>query len=434
LPSLGAATVRGAFSPAAAEESPFPFLEALLNLIRVLAKKNYLITKDECFRKWVDCLHPYYEKIISSRDLSLRFSWFSGPELGFLTQLVLLGTPDSRLPPLVLSLLQTKHVHLSKDIFNNIFEVAEGSLEGRLSQLNIRKDEDEQVTKEDVLKIRDMYSSMVLPHSNVKGGTLTERNSGEPLLATDWIFQPIIIMYNEELAAGHIDGEEVDLPAAAKAEKENLQLKKLDLCLQWVSLELSTKSSLSPTESGLLLSRLLLTFVLDCSPFLHSSTAVRLQMCLTHLCQASSGRFNLSSVPGLLSSPKELYGRILEEYAASSYGNALFAMAALLPSLAGPELASVLWLDHAEDLSMFNVTSQDLPAPLNVQSFVVQSANDDIIEAMVRAVASGAVDAKRNPLLFAIAKENITVTQKSPRILGHIEVLKQKGLLPADYL
>ncbi len=129
------------------------------------------------------------------------------------------------------------------------------------------------------------------------------------------------------------------------------------------------------------------------------------------------------------------YTTVVEEYFASSYGDPLFAILVLLPTMtanSGREaLVQHLWRDCAENLSALRLSPSDLPAPLSVESFVSPAESEDVVDALVRAVAGGRVDPDRNPLLFLIAARGISSSpQRNYKVLEkHRDILAEKGVM-----
>jgi len=403
LPSLGAAGKNGGFSPCSQRHSAFPAALAVLNLVSELAKVNVGIKRDPELRKWLAGCQPYLERLLSEK-LSLKSSWFVDSELLFLVQLVNLDCAQARLPSVVLSLLQTRHGKLAKGVFDKIFQE---SLEIKLLDLDLGEE------RQTLARIRDMYRNIVLPRKSAEDAGLTERNAGEPLLASDWPFQPITTLFELEQEP-HADGEE---DPGEKVQREASEVQVVTLTLRWIALNWSQMQLATPEDAGTWLTRLLVAFLLDCSPNLSAECAKWLRKCLNELCRISRGNFKLKSVPGLTST-KEFYSRVLEEYSASSYGNDLFALAAILPSKVMPE---VLWRDHLDDLPTMRVA--ELPEPMTAADFIGHD-----VQAYVKAVLSEHVRRERNPLLFYIAEENIIRQGESEEVRRVKDLLRAKNI------
>ena len=115
-------------------------------------------------------------------------------------------------------------------------------------------------------------------------------------------------------------------------------------------------------------------------------------------------------VPGI-DDMADFYRQLVAQHAAVSYGDDLFSLAVLIPTGSGnAQLRDILWLDNQDALRAFKLTPDQLAAVgLSIEAFrdSREEASADRIRAYAGAVISGRIVAKRNPVLFSIAKENV---------------------------
>ncbi len=239
LPGLGAMCRGGVPVPtglagSTSSSSPFRLASSAMKLGSALGKDVRAASS-----KWLarEC-GSYLAAVCRERErLSLRSSWFGADEVTFLARAAAAleeGTKSEigaeRIARTALGLLQTSHAFLVGDVFHQVLEVSflhvpksgicfhfvcdfnrisfshlsfqevtsQTSLEMGLEQLNVDTAAAARSSFAD--SARQLYSS-VLPLSRGKTRTvptksLTISNSGEQLLPTDWIFLPLLELYN----------------------------------------------------------------------------------------------------------------------------------------------------------------------------------------------------------------------------------------------
>ena len=96
---------------------------------------------------------------------------------------------------------------------------------------------------------------------------------------------------------------------------------------------------------------------------------------------------------------------------------------------------SVLWIDHPHCLRLITVNEEVLPQKVidgikhgwNVQTFVVNKENKDLVRAYVKHLINENITEKRNPLLFAIARANVIENIKNDvKLSKEIKLILEK--------
>ena len=223
-------------------------------------------------------------------------------------------------------------------------------------------------------------------------------NHGETLLPADWQFLPLLTMLNTK----------------KEDQASSEEISTIQSCLAWVRIMNTCIGAKNPVFG---FSRLATVFLAASDLFLDSDIQNSIRLCLNDLIRNNNKNkkslvFKNVQIPGI-DSFIELYKELVEQYQAVSYGNPLFSQIVLIPLTKGndQELHSVLWSDHLECLRSMTLKSDDLIAPLTVDSFVDHSENKDIMRAYVKALLTKTVIPKRNPLLFQICIANLKATK-----------------------
>ncbi len=440
LPSLGITSQN--LKLVAREDSPFRLLAGVSHLALTLLRLNPCIGDEPQVRadlsSWLLSLGSYPLEVLTvSRKMGLKSNWFVKDETFFLHNILLI---DERIRALklegqaagsLLCLLHTEHKHMAEEPFYKVFRNADYKLlEEKFSHLGMEEvllPPAPEHSKARVVEIMEVYARY-LPRNtkNVQIETLTERNSGELLFPSDWRFLPILEAFTKD--------QEEPLEEERQDSTSSEYLKNIELSLHWISLELAGwKRSMTPSEASLYLSRLMTVFMFSNSIFLEKSIKKYLGFCFCQVVKVSEGKSDFAQpIPGVTPSFTEFYAQAWSQYGAVSYGDSLFSLALILPTIKESKLKTIMWLDNADMLNSFRLSERDLPDPIDIDWFVCKEKQDPdgegLIEAYVRAILGGKVTELRTPLLFKIAKENIAQNKEAKVISRCRNALVQHGV------
>ena len=413
LPSLKSFAFRGELAFSASEKSPFNLLASVsklllrfLNLHKNLPKfklQNLLENKK---------LLRYLQKIPNFGSANLG-AWFLTNEIDFLVNILFLNDHGQGL---VLD-LKLRH-KLAHSLIPLIQERNKNALSGLMAKLLETFDDHEIVEKLGSLRFGDEKSHLkqVLEMNEMreiykkylpmnKTGlenpefiqTLTVKNSGEALLPKDWVFLPLLHIFNQSESQG------------SKFELSEENQKDILACLRMVCLDIMNRTFLETGQFELIFSRLITVFLVSPSLFFEEEISQMLKACLQEMLlkidQENVPDFE-NKIPGI-ESFRDLYLRLIEQYSSVSYGNSLFGLMVILPTAFSSKLRSSLWLDNLENLRGFLLNEDSLPNNFGIQKFNLDSADPELLNAYAKAVISKTLDSKRTPLLFKIAALNL---------------------------
>ncbi|XP_021496256.1 RNA polymerase II-associated protein 1 isoform X1 [Meriones unguiculatus] len=250
----------------------------------------------------------------------------------------------------------------------------------------------------------------------------------EPLLPTDWPFQPLIQLYHQatDTASG--------LPAA---DTLGIAMR----VLQWVLvLESWRPEALWAVPPAARLARLMCMFLVDSelfreTPIQHLVTALLARLCRPQVLPS----LNLDCpLPGLSSFP-DLYASFLEHFEAVSFGDHLFGALVLLPLQRRftVTLRLALFGEHVGVLRALGLPLTQLPVPLECYT---EPAEDSLalLQLYFRALVTGALRPRWCPILYvvAVAHVNSFIFSQDPKSSDEVKAARrsmlQKTWLLAD--
>nr|XP_048315611.1 RNA polymerase II-associated protein 1 isoform X3 [Myodes glareolus] len=250
----------------------------------------------------------------------------------------------------------------------------------------------------------------------------------EPLLPTDWPFQPLIHLYHRASDAPS------GLPAA---DTVGIAMR----VLQWVLvLESWRPEALCAVPPGARLARLMCVFLVDSELFRETPVQHLVVALLVWLCRPQVlPNLNLDCpLPGLTSFP-DLYASFLDHFEAVSFGDHLFGALVLLPLQRrfSVTLRLSLFGEHVGVLRALGLPLTQLPVPLEC---FTEPAEDSLplLQLYFRALVTGALRPHWCPVLYAVsvAHVNSFIFSQDPKSSDEVKASRrnmlQKTWLLAD--
>ncbi|XP_032085224.1 RNA polymerase II-associated protein 1 isoform X3 [Thamnophis elegans] len=256
-----------------------------------------------------------------------------------------------------------------------------------------------------------------------------------PILPSDWLFLPLISLYNKATGAGTQWATESPLP--------------LDLVnvvtrnLQWILLlETWRPQTLQGIPIAAKLARLMCVFLTGSDLFLEGPVHCYTAALLSLYCQSKVFEsLNLDApLPGLASF-HDLYISLLEQFESVSFGDPLFGVFVLLPLQRhfSSQLKMAVFGEHVNTLRALGVPLQQFPLPLE-RYLSPPEDNLNLLNQYFHALVTGTLQQHWCPVLYVVAVAHINTfifsQEKVPReidvarrnMLQKTWVLKNEGL------
>ncbi|XP_031227395.1 RNA polymerase II-associated protein 1 [Mastomys coucha] len=250
----------------------------------------------------------------------------------------------------------------------------------------------------------------------------------EPLLPTDWPFQPLIRLYHRasDTPSGLPAADTVGVTARV---------------LQWVLvLESWRPEVLRAVPPAARLARLMCVYLVDSELFRETSIQHLVAALLALLCQPQVlPNLKLDCpLPGLTSFP-DLYASFLDHFEAVSFGDHLFGALVLLPLQRRFSVTFRLALfgEHVGVLRALGLPLTQLPVPLECYT---EPAEDSLalLQLYFRALVTGTLRARWCPILYAVAVAHVNsfIFCQDPKSSDEVKAARrsmlQKAWLLAD--
>ncbi|XP_026520383.1 RNA polymerase II-associated protein 1 isoform X2 [Notechis scutatus] len=235
-----------------------------------------------------------------------------------------------------------------------------------------------------------LVRSMLLPEVN------------GPILPSDWLFLPLISLYNKTTGAGTQWATESPLP--------------LDLVnvvtrnLQWILLlETWRPRILQGIPIAAKLARLMCVFLTGSDLFLEGPVHCYTAALLSLYCQSKVFEsLNLDTpLPGLASF-HDLYISLLEQFESVSFGDPLFGVFVLLPLQRhfSSQLKMVVFGEHVSTLRALGVPLQQFPLPLE-RYLSPPEDNLNLLNQYFHALVTGTLQQHWCPVLYVVAVAHV---------------------------
>uniref|UniRef100_A0A250Y7H5 RNA polymerase II-associated protein 1 n=1 Tax=Castor canadensis TaxID=51338 RepID=A0A250Y7H5_CASCN len=250
----------------------------------------------------------------------------------------------------------------------------------------------------------------------------------EPLLPTDWPFQPLIHLYHQAS----------DTPSGLPPTDTMGPAMRV---LQWVLVLESWRSeALWAVPPAARLARLMCVFLVDSELFRETSIQCLVAALLARLCQPQVlPSLNLDCpLPGLTSFP-DLYSSFLDHFEAVSFGNHLFGALVLLPLQRrfSVTLRLSLFGDHVGALRALGLPLTQLPVALECYTGPPED-NLALLQLYFRTLVTGTLRSCWCPVLYAVAVAHVNsfIFSQDPKSSDEVKAARrnmlQKTWLLAD--
>ncbi|KAI5704479.1 hypothetical protein M8J75_005793 [Diaphorina citri] len=395
------------------KDSVFP----LLNNLFIFLKNN----KEEAVLLFNTCdgLIEYVRNIVISTDLSSTINhYYAAYEIQTLGSLLELyyesqcSKYDSLMHSLSLTLMsvvQHQHRHLLSPLMTSfVFEEKYflgtlSSVTSRVEQLSIGDESrnntilNEAITR--LPQIKQYYLSRfrvsLLPNNRGNPTTLIVFEKDiEPLLPCDWVYLPILEIYNSEM-------EHKSRPA-------NIDVAEITLSLQWILiLETLFPQIVSKNSITARFCRLSCTFLADNDMF--RGVTELLHAILTCLLRHYNELDFSKPIEGL-SSFYDFYRELLEQFAGVSYGDHVFGEFILVPlhQKHDKKYKQLLWSEQAATLRFLSTPISNIGVPL--EAFLTPCENDpSLLNSYLFYLASGKIRETWCPVLYCVALHHVSV-------------------------
>lgn len=242
----------------------------------------------------------------------------------------------------------------------------------------------------------------------------------EPLLATDWPFQPLIHLY-------HRASDTPSGPPAADTVGVAMRV------LQWVLvLESWRPEVLWAVPPAARLARLMCVYLVDSELFRETPIQRLVAALLARLCRPQVlPNLKLDCpLPGLTSFP-DLYASFLDHFEAVSFGDHLFGALVLLPLQRrfSVTLRLALFGEHVGVLRALGLPLTQLPVPLECYT---EPAEDSLplLQLYFRALVTGSLRARWCPILYtvAVAHVNSFIFCQDPKSSDEVKTARRSML------
>ncbi|KAH9507243.1 TOG array regulator of axonemal microtubules protein 1 [Bulinus truncatus] len=230
--------------------------------------------------------------------------------------------------------------------------------------------------------------------------SLLVRNPDESLMPKDWVFMPLIQIYNSISQRGPL--EDKNLPSQTIA--------KVTSVLQWTYLlEILRPLEMDRMSVALRLSRIFCAFIAGADLFLEKPV----HQYLAGLIRVLSSQMLLDKmdldekIPGITSF-YDLYQEFLDHYEAVSFGDPVFGLFVLLPlqQKHSPLLRRAIWEERRKMLRTLRVPLEEMLIP--VQNFLYPEETDQrLLQLYSTALAANAVFPTWSPMLYLMAVHHL---------------------------
>ncbi|XP_033733915.1 RNA polymerase II-associated protein 1-like [Pecten maximus] len=223
---------------------------------------------------------------------------------------------------------------------------------------------------------------------------------GECLMPCDWMFVPLIDLYNVFSSVGG------DVQNALSAS----QLDTVTAVLQWIYLlEVCQGDKMAAISVTLKVSRIMCTFLTGNDLFLDRTVHCYLEALLQrYITPTLLHKLNFEEdIPGLVSF-YDLYVALLQQYEAVSFGDSLFGCYLLLPlqQKHAIQLRRSVWVEYRGILRTLYLPVKELLIP--VEGFLIPEETDmELLRLYLEGLLSGSVQPRWCPVLYLTAVHHV---------------------------
>lgn len=417
LPSLGAMEWGGVnLLPGLLPHAPHPTLSGLLRFLGVFSEAFGSVNKLQSLLLENNALDKYIEALVTE-PLRSSSHWFCRQEVYMLHHLVVLIVLQPSLVPSgsqmkysqlafrVVDMVQANDKYLITTllpitIFSPEFirwgmamipkttNCKSGMIEESLERLSF--------IGSHYLNVLNLRFCKVPPPSQRMSLTCISKGT-EPALPVDWHFAPLLVLYGQYDAQNRARCSERDTTLVVT---ETLQFLFLIESL-WPK----ARRPLSVTARWC---RLALVFLAGSDLFLDSDVKQYLRLNLDQLLLQRNKLNFREKIPGL-SSFYDLYGELLLQFSAVSYGDTLFGAFLLLPlqQKQDPQLRRMIWGENAVVLHLLSTPIEEVGVP--IEEFLEPCEKEpSLLSCYLDFVAKGRIVERRCPVLYRVAVHHVS--------------------------
>ncbi|RUS73549.1 hypothetical protein EGW08_018690 [Elysia chlorotica] len=224
--------------------------------------------------------------------------------------------------------------------------------------------------------------------------------AAESLMPKDWIYLPLINVYNRAIQCQNVSGNSVSPQSVAMVSS----------VLQWsFALEVWRPTEMSQVPATIRLSRVLCAFIAGNDLFLEKPVNYFLAGLLREFSsQKVLDKLDFEEkIPGVTSF-YDLYQEVLDHYEAVSFADPVFGLFVLLPlqQRHSSMLRKAVWGERRKMLRTLRVPLLEILIPL--QNFLEPEESDpELLYLQLSAMISGAVQASWSPVLYLVAVHHV---------------------------
>ncbi|GFR83261.1 RNA polymerase II-associated protein 1 [Elysia marginata] len=433
--------------PILSQHSPFGFLTAVLRLALSVSKRHkamilkvlkpLVMNRDILLYMKKTCAalnrSQYSTSLFTRAENLLQYFW--------LKCCVLVPCDDMSIAHRVslnlMSRLGHGDEHLIHDlittvIFNQAF-ICEGSSDNLTSEamasltlsdsLHLKSATQEEISVSKSSLLQDVYNSLakirghyLMAFGGMERAVSNSRNfftgkpsetqsllfkcAGESLMPKDWIYMPLIHVYNKTIQSQNVSG--------LSASPQSIAM--VSSVLQWsFALEVWRPGEIGQVSATVRLSRILCAFIAGNDLFLERPVNHYLAGLLREFStQRVLDRLSFEEkIPGMTSF-YDLYQEVLDHYEAVSFGDAVFGLFVLLPlqQRHTSMLRKAVWGERRKMLRTLRIPLEEILIPL--QNFLEPEESDpELLHLQLSALVSGAVQPMWSPLLYLVAVHHV---------------------------
>ncbi|XP_061173807.1 RNA polymerase II-associated protein 1-like [Saccostrea echinata] len=229
---------------------------------------------------------------------------------------------------------------------------------------------------------------------------LVSSTPAETLLPLDWMYLPLIDLYNRFSSVG----------ADVQNALSKTEVSTVTSVLRWVYLlERSQPQVTESVSVTLRVSRVMCTFLTGNNLFMDKTVYLYLAALLREFSTPRLlGQFNFDEqIPGIVSF-YDLYSALLQQFEAVSFGDSLFSCYILLPiqQKHSLQLRKALWMEHSGILRYMHISLKEIPIPLD--NFLNPEESDvELIRLYFQNLLSRRLQFHWSPLLYLIAIHHV---------------------------
>ena len=414
LPRLGVLTQDGQLQPMVSQQSCIPFLATVLY---VFVNHSFVEEIQDMFSLPALCK---YLKNVETTVWGLERSWYTRPELSFLTAIVNAASLvkdklDNKTSSMIWNIAVKLISSLPADSPSDVKDMLRIALSEEKLSLGIIANELEKL---------NLNSSIENIKLNLSRDVAALYEQYVPLngdwdqasMPKDWLYLPVVHIYTKCRNSGECNDDD-DKSAV----------------LTVLSLELVLPDLVEKLSQSFRFSRLVLVYLCD-TLYLNSDVSPLLTRAISTLLRDHHKKMNFTAdLPGL-NSFTDLFTGMCEHFCSTSYSDYGFSMTLLVPIAQRHDVhyRKLLWSEHAGSLRYIRLPLEQLVIPLKEYLYPLEE-DVSLIESYITALVRGIVTENWCPVPYAIAVHHSAMYLKqsnklAARMRTRLEKIPNKAL------